>query len=319
MRFELYTSGGEKLKGFKVLSYELSSGLAAACDGLRLYLYSETAVSSIQAVYAFQNGKKIFNGSADKIQIRADNSGYTLFVYARSGAAVLVDNEAYPGQYNCPTSKQLWYHHARPFGFSCGLPEVFSQSEYVVSKGQSCFGAIDRFMQYACGKSIYVTPEMELRVFETPGKVKTLDAQKMLSACVTVDQSSVISRIDYKTNSAEKYVYRLESRFAAEKGISARKLINLSSLPVWQREAEAQRQITRSLENYFTVTVMLAGDADLCLADLVYADLERLGVKGVFEVCALIRKKNAGGTSTSVTLRKEINGELINYVAEQEF
>lgn len=88
MRFELYTSGGERLKGFKVLSYELSSELAAACDGLRLYLYSETVVSSIQAVYAFQNGKKIFNGSADKIQIRADNSGYTLFVYARSGAAV---------------------------------------------------------------------------------------------------------------------------------------------------------------------------------------------------------------------------------------
>lgn len=319
MRFELYDSAGGAVKDFKIESYELSSETAAACDGLRLYLYSEKVISDVKTVYAFQNDKKIFYGFTDKLQFSEDSGGYTVFIYARSSAAVLVDNEAYPGQYECPTSRQLWYFHAKPFGFSFGLPEVFSQSEYVVSKGQSCFGAIDKFMQYSCGKRIYVTPENEIRAFETSDEVKRLDTQNIISARATVDKSSVIGRIDYKVNSAEKYVYRLESRFAKENGIASRKLINLSSLPVWQREAEAHRQITDSLENYYTVTVSLAADTELSLADRVSLSLERLGVSGVFTVCSIIRSKNSGGIKTTLTLRKEIDGELINYVAEQEF
>lgn len=319
MRFELYDSAGVRIRNFEVISYELSSEMAAACDGLRLYLYCENVINDVAAVYAFQDDEKIFYGLTDKLQFGEDSGGYTVFVYARSSAAILVDNEAYPGQYECPTSRQLWYYHARPFGFSFGLPEVFSQSEYIVSKGQSCFGAIDKFMQYSCGKRIYVTPENEVRAFEAPDNVKYLDTKNMISALATVDKSSAVGRIDYKVNSAEKYIYRLESRFAGENGISSRKLINLSSLPVWQREAEAHRQITGSLENYYTVTVSLAGDTDLRLADKVTISLERLGINDAFTVCSIIRTKNSNGIKTTLTLRKEIDGELINYVAEQEF
>lgn len=318
MNFELYDSSGELFQDFNVISYELASEIAAACDGLRLYLYSEKAINDVRTVCAYENGKKLFYGFADKVQLSLNENGYTVFIYARSSAALLVDNEAYPGQYSCPTSRQLWYSHAKPFGFSFGLPEVYSQSEYVVSKGQSCFGAIDHFMQYACGKRIYVTPENEVRAFVFPSQAKRLDGAAVLNVQAATDRSNVISRIDYKISSAEKYVYRLESGFAAENGISSRKLINLSSLPVWQREAEAERQITQSLEEYFTVTVKLAGNADFKLADKVEAAFDRLGVSGEFIVCAILRAKNSGGTATTLKLRKEINGELINYVAEQE-
>lgn len=319
MRFELYTSSGSAVTDFEVISYELSSEIAAACDGLRLYLYSEKALSDIRTVCVYENGRKIFYGFADKLQLSYDADGYTAFIYARSSASLLVDNEAYPGQYSCPSSRQLWYHHAKSFGFTFGLPEVVTNSEYIVSKGQSCFGAIDKFMQYACGKKIFVTPDNEMRVFETSDNVKRLENSNITAVCATVDKSSVIGRIDYKINSAEKYVYRLESRFADKNAIVSKKLINLSSLPVWQREAEAHRQITESLENYFTVTVTLAGDCDFSLADRVYADFERLGISGEFILSSIIRAKNSKGTKTTLTLRKEIDGELVNYVAEQEF
>lgn len=318
MRFELYGCAGAAVKDFEVVSYELSSEMAAACDGLRLFLHSDNAIDDIRTVCVFNNEKKIFYGFADKIRVSCDSDGYTVFVYARSSAALLVDNEAYPGQYSCPTSRQLWYFHAKPFGFSFGLPEVYSQAEYIVGKGKSCFGAIDTFMQYSCGKKIYVTPQNELRVFEISNKVKRLDTESLLSISVQVDNSSVIARIGYKINSSEKYIYRLESRFALDHGVSSRKLINLSSLPVWQREAEARRQIEDSLENYFTVKTVLAGDAPISLADKVSVHSERLGISGEFIVCSIIRAYNSGGKKTTLTLRKEIDGELINYVAEQE-
>ncbi len=318
MIFKIYDSSGTEFEAFDIISYELASELSAACDGLRLYLHSEKAVNDIKTVYAYEEGKKLFYGFADQVQLSRNESGYTVFIYARSSAALLVDNEAYPGEYNCPTARQLWFSHAKPFGFSFGLPEVYSSSEYIVSKGQSCFGAIDTFMQYVCGKRIYVTPENELRAFETSGNVKRLDHSALLSVQAVTDKSSVISRIDYKISSSEKYIYRLESGFAAEKGISSRKLINLSSLPAWQRDAEAQRQITQSLEDYFTVTVKLAGNADFSLADTVEAELDGIGVSGEFTVCAITRAKDSDGAETTLKLRKEIDGELINYVAEQE-
>lgn len=319
MRFELYTSDDKSVEDFKAISYELASEVSAACDGLRLYLYSEKSISDIRTVSAYQNGKKIFYGFADKLQISCDDSGYTIFIYARSSAAVLVDNEAYPGQYTCPSSRQLWFHHAKPYGFLFALPQTATQSEYVVSKGQSCFGAIDKFMQYACGKRIYVTPDNEVRAFEVPDIAKNLDTDKITSVCATVDKSSVVGKIAYKINSAEKYVYRLESRFAEKNAITSRKLINLSSLPVWQREAEAHRQITQSLENYYTVTVTLAGECEFSLADRIYVDFERLGISGEFILNSIVRAKNSKGTKTTLVLRKEIDGELVNYVAEQEF
>lgn len=319
MKFELFASDDTLISDFKVISYELASEISAACDGLRLYIFSEKAISDIKTVCAYQNGKKIFYGFADKYQLSFDDSGYTVFVYARSSAALLVDNEAYPGQYTCPSSRQLWFHHAKPYGFTFALPEIATQSEYVVSKGQSCFGAIDKFMQYTCGKRIFVTPDNEVRAFEVSDKVKNLDNDKITSVCATVDKSSVIGKIAYKINSAEKYVYRLESRFAEKNSITSRKLINLSALPVWQREAEAHRQITQPLENYFTVTVTLACECDFSIADRIYADFERLGISGEFVLSSMIRSKNSNGTKTTLTLRKEIDGELVNYVAEQEF
>lgn len=132
------------------------------------FIFYKKALSDVRTVCAYQDGVKIFYGFADKFQLSYDEDGYTAFVYARSSACVLVDNEAYPGQYSCPTSRQLWYIHAKPFGFTFGLPEVFTQSEYIVSKGQSCFGAIDKFMQYACGKGYMLHRRMRCVLLTHP-------------------------------------------------------------------------------------------------------------------------------------------------------
>ena len=89
-----------------------------------------------------------------------------------------------------------------------------------------------------------------------------LSSPGLHAASAKADRSSVIGRIDYKISSGEKYLHRLASGFAEKNGVSSRKLINLSALPPWQREAEAQRRITRSLEGFFTVTAVFDGDPD---------------------------------------------------------
>lgn len=318
MDFEFYSNGGEKTAAAKIISYELAADMDAACDGLRVYFYSQKPVGEIHAVNAFEKGKKVFCGFADKVQVSLDGGGYTVFVYARSSAALLADNEALPGQYEHPSSRQLWLLHAKPFGFGFGLPEAFSDNSYLVEKGVSCFGAVNRFMQYTCGKNIYVDPENTLRVFSAGSRLKTLSGEHIMSAVRTYDKSSAVSRIDYKINSGDKYIYHLESLRAKKLGISAAKLINLSSLPVWQREAEVHRRIKNSLAALDGMSITLAGSPDFSLADRVDVSIERLAASGEYFVYGLVRSGNAQGSKTTLALRKEIDGELINYVAEQE-
>lgn len=320
MRFEFYTFAGEMISGAKIISYELTSDMGAACDGLRVYFYTDLPPDDISDVFAFENGSKVFNGFADQFQLALDQNGYTAFVYARSSAALLVDNEADPGQYDHPTSRQLWFENARPFGFAFGLPEVFSDGSYVVNKGTSCFGAINSFMQYVCSKNIYVDAYNRVKVFEYSSNVKKLSENEIISLSKTTDKSSVISRIDYKINSADQYIYRLESRKALSMGIRSRLLINLSSLPPWQRDAEAHRRISDSLCSLNTVKAVLSGSrSDLSLADRVRVSEERLGINGIYYIYGMVRSKDQNGEKTVLTLRTETDGELINYVAEQKF
>lgn len=318
MRFEFYTFAGEKINGSEIISYELASDMDAACDGLRVYFYTEYPVKDIFRVCAYEKDVRVFYGFADRFQMSFDTGGYKAFVYARSSAALLVDNEADPGQYDYPTSRQLWFQNAKQFGIGFGLPEVFSDSSYVVNKGTSCFGALNSFMQYVCSKNIYVDAYNTLKVFEYGSKPKSLSSAKIISASKTWDKSAVISRIDYKINSADKYTYRLESKKAQNMGIRSRILINLSSLPPWQRDAEAHRRISNSFKSLDTVQIVLASSAGFSLGDMLFVDLKKLGISDDYFVHGIVRSKNSNGEKTVLTLRKETDGELVNYVAEQE-
>jgi prophage tail gpP-like protein len=66
---------------------------------------------------AYNGDKKIFNGFVDRQVASVSGEEKSVFIYARSSAAVLVDNEALPSQYHRPSARQLWFHNAREFGF----------------------------------------------------------------------------------------------------------------------------------------------------------------------------------------------------------
>ena len=321
MTVRLYDGGGAEIEDLELSSFELVSEESAACDGLSAVFYAESGVEKIygaRTAQVYSGGEKVFFGYVDSVRAAQDENGLRVYVYARSSACLLVDSEAFPGQYSCPTSRQLWHMHARGFGFGFELPEIASQHDYVVTKGQSCFGAINTFMQYACGRGIYADAENNLRLLDSSGAPAHPDTGRLISASAKADRSSVIGRIDYKISSGEKYLHRLASGFAEKNGVSSRKLINLSALPPWQREAEAQRRITRSLEGFFTVTAVFDGDPGVRLAQRVSLELPSLGVSGELIASSIIRKKDEDSQRTTLVLRKETDGELKNYVAEQE-
>lgn len=315
MNFLFKTLGGELIEPEEITSFEFAAETSAACAGLRINFICDAPPPEIVNVRAYSGERLVFNGLCDRQRASVGESGTSVFVYARSTASLLVDNEALPCEYYLATSRQLWLQNAMAFGFEFGLPELESEGTYRVLKGTSRFGAINDFVSELYGRGIYVTPENVIKAYEKSENVKTLDGRDVLSASFTYSRSEVLSGIDYKINSHEKYSYHLESPLARKNGITRKKLLNLSSLPPWQRKASAKRQIKNASLKYKALEAVLAGAQDFSLYDRVLANFEQLSVSGEFFVDEITVSGSAAGETTTLLLRSETEEELNNYVA----
>lgn len=315
MRFEFQDINGNCFSASNVTSFELISEVDAACDGLRISFISEENISEICSVKAYSEGELVFNGFCDTQKLVTDKSGCKCSLYARSSASLLVDNEAIPCQYFNPSARQLWLSNAKAFGFECGLPEVFTENTYMVSKGTSRYGAINDFVLAVCGAPIYVTPQNVLKAYELSEKVKKLDGYNVVSLIRIINRSEPVSEIDYKINAADDYSYHFKSDFVDKRGIRRKRLYNLSSIPQWQREKAVQKKIENALSEYYSVQAVIAGECDLRLYDRVSICFSDGGTAEEFFVSEKTVSKNRSGEKTAIVLKKNIDGELINYVA----
>ncbi len=315
MIFELFDINGNVVPVGKILFYELVSEAAAVCDGLRLSFTAEKNICEICIVKAYSREKLVFNGFCDKQKTVLNQNGGRCFIYARSSAALLVDNEAVPCQYSNPSARQLWFTNARELGFECCLPELYSEHSYLVPKGTSCYGAINNFVSAVCKAPVYATPENELKIHTESSSVKHLCDYRVLSLSYVINRSALISDIDYKINSADNYAYHFKSTLAEKNGIKRRRLYNLSSIPLWQREITAEQKINSALEAYYSVSAELAGDCDFHIYDRVLANADMFSCTEIFYVSEIVKSKSKNGEKTAVVLKKKTDGELINYVA----
>lgn len=293
------------------VSYELVSEIGAACSGLRLYFDSDDEIGEIYSVQVKNDrGTLIFNGLCDlqRESRKADTAEY--FIYARSTAAVLADNEAAPFEYKNPTARQLFAVNAKGFGFTCDLPDIYTENSYIVSKGTSCFGAVNNFVFMMTGRSVYVDESNTLKIYSESKTVKRLEDYDVISQSFTINRCDVISRVDYKMNASEEYKYHYASSLAQRNKIIRSRKMNLSGLPPLQRENAAKNKLAASIDNYYCFKVQLAGDCDFQLFDRVKTD------KGEFLVYEMIHSKGEQGEETALVLKKKIDGELMNYVAE---
>lgn len=297
-----------------IVAYELSKDFDAACDGLRINLADKAPFDEIKGIKAYNNGKLVFNGYVDAQRESVTNGTYQCFIYARSSASILLDNEAEPRSYICPTALALFRNNAKDFGFKLGLPTLSSDNSYLVNKGVSCFGAINSFVYGITGKNIFVTPENEI-VLSSDGAVINFDDLTILSEKRMINRGGLISQVDYKIDGDNKYLRHTKSRFLEAKGIKASKKINLSNYPLWQRENIAKAEIQNSAEGYnqFEITVLGSVTPQLYSKAVGKSSLGELDGFYVSNVCTSLNKN---GEQTKITLSKTYDLEEISYVAE---
>lgn len=298
----------------EVISYELSRDSDAACDGLRLSFATQGPINELKTIKAFNGDELIFNGIVDSQTDSVSSNGMDCFIYARSTASILLDNEAEPMSYYCPSTESLFIKNVRDFGFKNKLPLHSIELNYLVGKGVSCYGAINNFVKGITGRNIVVNPNDELILPLGEGEID-FNKLEIISEKRTVSRGKLLSQIDYKIDGDLKYSHHIKSRFLEKNGIVASKKINLTTLPVWQREGVAKNTIMTNAEDYYKIEAVVSGCVSPQLYDSAvgktnFGELDGYYVTGV---CIILDNK---GERTRLSLCKRIELEEINYVVE---
>ena len=259
MTFELEFLDGSRAVPQELLSYRWSADVTAGCDGLRLHFLWSGDLPEVYRVRALdQNGKCCFFGYADQQKLTIAPGRRRGFVYARSSACLLLDNEALPISLHLPDVDQMVHHYAAPFGFTSALPNGTAPEQYTVEKGTSCFGALQGFMQVLGAAGIFVDPENRLCTYGSEAPV-TLPGERITSVTAVTERGRAPGVYAYKIASAEPYCRRLETGYFAEKKISRCRYLNVAAYPPRQRRQVLERKLRRAADQYRRLEVVLSG------------------------------------------------------------
>lgn len=297
----------------RVISYELSKDMNAACDGIRLSFLVDNPLGELCSLQVYKGDKHIFNGYVDTQRESVDINGLTCFLYARSSACILVDNEAMPYVYNSPSVQSLCFTNALPFGFSWDLPNIFCNQEYQVAKGISCFGAINDFTMGICGKRIAIDPDNCISLLESGHNVTIFD-NDVLSEKRVINRGEVVTRLDYKTDASNGFDHHFKSRYFEKKGIATSKKCNVSTLPLWQKEYSLQGMLRSAGLDYLNFELVFDGVYDISLCDQIFYCSKVFGSVDDLIVTSICYSLNKNGETTRICLAKNIDLEEISYV-----
>ncbi len=296
------------------ISYELSSACDTPCDSLRLFFLIDEIEEAI-SVQAYDDDKLIFNGIVDRQTYFDDENGKKCFIFARSTASILVDNEATPASYQSPSLSGLFFMNLRGFNIKNELPEMYCKEKYIVPKGTSCFSVIQNFVSIFGDNTIFINPQNEMQVYRKSKDIKQID-KNIISKKFTINRGNPVSEICYQVDSKSGYTHHLKSNFFEGSNISKKRYLNLSNVPNWMRKTKAKEKISSLASDYLVIEIATQSVSALALYDRVKTNEKYFGKFDMFLVKEKTVIKNSDGEKTLLKLVADIDFQEENYVAE---
>lgn len=262
-------SGGELVELYNALSVEINQELGVPCDDMTVvFEYSDNfpklarifalddSVSDIEK--AVSDGDVIFSGIADEQTVTADAASARITVYARSLAALLLDNECTPQSYTNPTAEVLFRRHLEPFGIKLCFADVKpKRGELRVYKGDSHYKVLERFSSVFLGTKLRIDHKGICHlnaldggeaVFDNSGAGVTFNYIR-----VSDNSYSRISAVHIRTGS-DGYSTSVKDAEAEKLGIIRERYLNADNLSA-ASPSDADRMISAGRNGSYTVTL----------------------------------------------------------------
>lgn len=302
-------SNGNRLKSGDLLSVVLNSENDVPADSIAVALpYDKSFAENVNTITAKVGDTVVFRGLADEIVSLCDDKHAIIKLSARSPAGFLLDNEAEPVTYYCPSAEFVCKKHLEPFGIKAQDADNTALSNYFkINKGMTHWQVIENFckMHYGTNPRINGDGKAFLK-----GRVrdKSLLFGKngidYMSIKETRKNCEIITEVRVKTDGFGGYKSKIVNEYATDKNAVRVRFMDATTEGGGLKTGD--RIIENSNKKSYCIMLLCKGcvvDAMGCKA--VICD-ERLGNLENLVVQKVQYSLGADGEFTALELGKEI-------------
>lgn len=291
------------------VSWELCYGTGTPCDSFFVRCLWESGQEKLLSpacrFFAQWEGERVFTGVVDEFACVCGSDGLYLELSGRSMAALLLDNEALPAQYQRATLADIVSDHVTPYGIKVvGGGKLPAVSGFTVSGGASEWSVVQEFACYYGG----VVPRFDRQgqlVLDGHSDKETLmiaDGNFLTSWEYREQRHGVLSQVAVRRNTAGGIQWVSDEAFLAEGGCARRvvSVPNTTGSTAMRYSADYQLRASRSERVRLTMT--LAGGFLAWPGQLVTVSLSGFGANGQYRVAQTEVRCGEKGLSTTLIL-----------------
>ena len=300
---------GREWKLPTALSWEFCYGTDTPCDSFSLRCLwergQEKLLSGACRFYADWGGERVFTGVVDEFAVLCGKDGLYLELAGRGMAALLLDNEALPAQYQRATRADIVAGHVTPYGVeTVGGNQLAPVAGFTVSSGESEWSVVRRF---ACnyGGVVPRFDRLGRLVLDPHGDkraVKIGDGDKVTGWEYREERHGVLSQVAVRRRSADGTQWVSDQAFIAQGGCARRVVTVPNTTGTTAMRYTADYQLRASRRERVRMRVTAAGGFLAWPGDLADVELEGFGANGRYRVAQTEVACGSGGLITTLAL-----------------
>lgn len=300
---------GQEWKLPTAVSWKFCYGTDTPCDSFSLRCLwergQEKVLSEACRFYAEWDGERVFTGVVDEFAVLCGKDGLYLELTGRGMAALLLDNEAMPAEYQRATRADIVANHIAPYGVETvgggGLSPV---AGFVVSSGESEWSVVRRFACYYNG----VVPRFDRQgrlVLDPHGDktaVKIGDGDKVTGWEYREERHGVLSQVAVRRRTTWGTQWVSDPVFIAQGGCARRVITVPNTTGTTAMRYTADYQLRAARRERVRMHITAAGGFLAWPGDLADVNLKGFGANGRYRVAQTEVSCGSGGLATTLVL-----------------
>lgn len=249
-------------------SFEIRSSMDTPADSFTgIFPFSSSLSLGDTIEVTSPEKERLFFGTVEDLTTIISSDGVFTEIFARSPAAALIDNEALPKTYNCPSFEDIYKNHALPYSIKSFSGENLRwQGTFSILKGDSHWDVIKRFCLSVTGCEPFISGDLTLyskhpENFLSEKKIAISNSMpgctKFSKAEFTESSFGIVGKIICKVQKEGTYAHSILNPYIKNPENYSVRIVDLTNTPLWERQNKTDRIFRLSLEKTLQIEAEL--------------------------------------------------------------
>ena len=301
-------SGGQ-MKLPTAVSWRFCYGTDTPCDSFFLRCLwergQEKLLSAACRFYAEWEKERVFTGVVDEFAVICGKDGLYLEMSGRGMAALLLDNEAMPAEYQRCTRADIVANHVAPYGVEAvGGGQLPAVAGFTVTSGESEWSVVRRYACYYGG----VVPRFDrqgrlvLDGHSGGGALRIRDADAVTGWEYREERHGVLSQVAVRRRTTRGTQWVSDPQFTAEGGRARRVITVPNTTGTAAMRYTADYQLRAARRGRVRMKITVAGAFLAWPGELAAVELRDFGADGQYRVAQTEVSCGSEGLTTTLVL-----------------